>query len=82
LTTRQGESLDFLEKVAYTYFMARPAKDPKLRMSTDLRIPVTEDQKQLIQKATADNPAGLASWAREVLLNAAQEVARDGKRRK
>jgi len=42
-------------------------------MDTDLRIPVTAEQKQLIAEALRDEPAGLAAWAREVLLDAAKE---------
>jgi hypothetical protein len=41
-------------------------------MNTDLRIPVTPEQKQLIAKAIADEPDGLAAWARQVLLGAAE----------
>jgi hypothetical protein len=51
--------------------MARPPKDPKLRMDTDLRIPVTGDQKRLIAEAASEEPAGMAAWARSVLLEAA-----------
>ncbi len=53
--------------------MARPPKEPKLRMNVDLRIPVTEDQKRIISAALADEPGGLAAWARSVLLDAAHE---------
>ena len=52
--------------------MARPQKDPRHRMSTHLRIPVTEDQKQTIMDAIADESSGFAAWAREVLLDAAK----------
>lgn len=53
--------------------MARPPKDPKLKMETDLRIPVTIDQKVLILEAIKDEPNGLAAWARTVLLDAAKK---------
>ena len=53
--------------------MARPPKDMRLRMSADLRIPVTADQKRLIAEAVADEPAGLAAWARDILVRAAVE---------
>jgi hypothetical protein len=56
--------------------MARPPKDPKLRMNVDLRIPVTPEQKQEIMKATEAEPAGFAAWAREVLLQAARKKAK------
>jgi hypothetical protein len=42
-------------------------------MDTDLRIPVTSEQKALIAEATRDEPEGMAAWARAVLLRAAQE---------
>jgi predicted short-subunit dehydrogenase-like oxidoreductase (DUF2520 family) len=41
-------------------------------MDTDLRIPVTADQKEIIRQATADEPEGMAAWARAVLLEAAK----------
>jgi hypothetical protein len=46
-------------------------------MDTDLRIPMTSEQKALIDKATAEEPEGKAAWARALLLRAARErVAR------
>ena len=46
-------------------------------MDTHLRIPVTEEQKALIDEATADEPEGMAAWRRTVLLHAAKrKVAR------
>lgn len=53
--------------------MARPLKEPRHRMSTHLRIPVTDEQKQIIMDAIADEPTGFAAWAREVLLQAAEK---------
>lgn len=53
--------------------MARPAKDPRHRMSTHLRIPVTDEQKRKIMEAIADEPTGFAAWARAVLLQAAND---------
>jgi hypothetical protein len=41
-------------------------------MDTSLRIPVTSEQKALINEATADEPEGMAAWARAILLGAAQ----------
>jgi hypothetical protein len=52
--------------------MARPKKDPAMRMNTDLRIPMTSDQKSLITEATKDESEGMAAWARTVLLAAAR----------
>ena len=56
--------------------MARPPKEPSMRMDTDIRIPVTQDQKRTIAQAVADDPRGLAAWARDVLLRAAEKRAR------
>jgi hypothetical protein len=52
--------------------MPRPLKDGRLRMDTDLRIPLTSEQKALIDEATADEPEGKAAWARSLLLAAAR----------
>lgn len=63
--------------------MARPAKEPHLRMDIDLRVPVTAEQKQRIMDAIADEPEGFAAWARAVLLRAAdQRVKKAGKQNK
>ncbi len=48
-------------------------------MDTDLRIPVTSEQKTLINEATADEPEGMAAWARMVLLDAAKRKLAKGK---
>lgn len=52
--------------------MARPPKNGRLRMDTDLRIPVTSEQKAMIVEATSDEAEGMAAWARGVLLEAAK----------
>jgi len=50
-------------------------------MDTDLRIPLTSEQKALIDEATADEPEGKAAWARALLLEAAKKkLARSGRR--
>jgi len=72
MTTVQGEGLTFLEYFDYNYHMARPRKDGRLRMDTDLRIPLTSEQKALIDKATENEPEGKAAWARAILLGAAE----------
>jgi hypothetical protein len=47
-------------------------------MDTDLRIPVTSEQKALIAEATSDEPEGMAAWARALLLEAARrKLAKD-----
>jgi hypothetical protein len=42
-------------------------------MDTDLRIPLTSEQKALIDEATKDEPEGKAAWARAILLAAARK---------
>ena len=41
-------------------------------MDIHLRIPVTDEQKALIDEVTADEPDGMAAWARALLLGAAR----------
>lgn len=49
-------------------------------MDTDLRIPVTAEQKRIISEATAGEAEGMAAWARSVLLDAARrKLARSSK---
>jgi hypothetical protein len=69
-----------MEIIYYNTVMGRPRKAGRLKMDTDLRIPVTSEQKQLIQDATADEPEGMAAWARAVLLSAAQRKLDDKQR--
>lgn len=69
----KGFSVDSSGNVTYSFSMARPPKEPHLRMNTDLRIPVTAEQKQEIMAAVADDPMGFAAWAREILLRAAEK---------
>ena len=42
-------------------------------MDTDLRIPVTADQKGLITQAASVDGLDMAPWARDILLKAANE---------
>lgn len=49
-------------------------------MDTDLRIPVTSEQKRLVQEATADEPEGMAAWVRRIVLAAAQDKIANLKR--
>lgn len=62
-----------LENLDYNTAMPRPRKAGRLRMDTDLRIPLTTEQKKLIDQATANEPEGKAAWARAILLRAAKE---------
>jgi hypothetical protein len=52
--------------------MARPKKDARLRMSEDLRIPLTGDQKKLISKAAGLDQSDMAAWVRPLLIEAAK----------
>jgi len=53
----------------------RPKKPPDQRRDTDLRIPVTAEEKQIIQQAAQQGESGeLAGWARAVLLAAAKRL--------
>jgi hypothetical protein len=80
---RQENSLDFAEFVVYTNGMARPKKDPALRMDTDIRVPMTGEQKALINEATADEAQGMAAWVRGVLIDAAKrKLAKDRSKKK
>ena len=54
--------------------MARPPKEPDQRKNVDLRIPVTVVQKQLVTDAMAVDEREFASWARDLLLGAAQAI--------
>jgi len=55
--------------------MGRPPKKKAERKSVDLRIPVTEDQKEQIVKAARLAGMDMAEWERPVLLAAAREFA-------
>ncbi len=59
--------------------MGRPRKDGRLLMNTDFRIPLTSEQKALLDEATRDEPEGKAAWARNLLLQAARKkISRKG----
>jgi uncharacterized protein (DUF1778 family) len=52
--------------------MARPFKDPALRMDVDLRVPLTAAQKALIVQAASTTQTDVATWVRPILIEAAQ----------
>jgi len=52
--------------------MGRPKKPDHLKMTTDLRIPMTPEQKSIVDAVTCSEPMGMASWVRTVILEAAQ----------
>lgn len=51
--------------------MARPLKNPSLRMNKDLRIPVTAEQRDMVNRAAEVAESDMAAWARPILLAAA-----------
>jgi hypothetical protein len=54
--------------------MARPRKDKSDRKAVDLRIPLTEAQKDLLVQAARLIDIDTATWARPILLQAAREL--------
>jgi hypothetical protein len=69
--------LDFSEKYSYAKGMkrkrGRPPKAKGQRKDVDLRIPVTAEQKAKIMRAVSLEGRDMASWARPLLLKAADE---------
>jgi uncharacterized protein (DUF1778 family) len=53
--------------------MPRPPKDPSDRKTSEVRIPVTEEQKKIIADAAAEQGADVATWLRPIVLMAAEE---------
>jgi hypothetical protein len=53
--------------------MARPKKDPSLVKGATLRIPVSAAEKAAINEAAIAEDGEFASWARAILLKAAEE---------
>jgi uncharacterized protein (DUF1778 family) len=53
--------------------MARPPKRAEDRKNVDLRIPVTQAQKDLIMQAAGLDQLDMAEWARSLLLKAATQ---------
>ncbi len=56
-------------------------KDERDRKDVDLRIPFTADQKELVMKAAKLSNADMATWARPILLEHAQAVIAQSKRK-
>jgi hypothetical protein len=61
--------------------MGRPRKYIDQALSTDLRIPVTPEQKALIQEAVGLDGIDMAAWARTILLDSAKRRIARTKRR-
>jgi len=74
--------LDYNSFYCYSYNMPRPPKDPSLRMSVDLRIPVTAAQKELVFQAAALSGNDLAAWVRPVILRLARKEVTKAEREK
>lgn len=53
--------------------MARPQKERRLLMNARLRIPVTEDQKKLVEEAANLEQLDVTAWIRPIILQAARE---------
>jgi uncharacterized protein (DUF1778 family) len=54
--------------------MPRPPKKPEERKSHHLRVPVTAEQRALVEEACRLEGRDFAAWAREVLLAAARRA--------
>jgi hypothetical protein len=75
----KGNFIDNMDYYGYIFGMARPPKDPADRKSMDVRIPMTEEQKRLVLAAAANADADVATWARPILLAAAQQRTAKGR---
>ncbi len=60
----------------------RPKKDPALVRDYDLRIPLTEDEKETIRHAAsvAGETGEMAQWARGILLAAAKQLSKQARK--
>ena len=56
--------------------MGRPPKNKAERKDVDLRIPVTAEQKELVSEAVRLLGGDMATWARPILLQAAEDVVK------
>jgi uncharacterized protein (DUF1778 family) len=59
--------------------MARPRKEKRLLMSAQVRIPLTEEQKRLIEQAASLEHSDLTAWMRPILLQAATKRIAQGR---
>jgi hypothetical protein len=70
----QGKSpLDNKIYLAILIRMARPKKDASDRKTADIRIPLTEEQKQRVVNAAESGEQDVATWLRPIVLMAADE---------
>ncbi len=70
--TNKVSRLDEADFFAQNNGMARPPKETGQRKDSDLRIPLTGEQKQLIVLAAHLDDVEMATWARPILLEAAR----------
>lgn len=76
MATKLGCSLTNKIFMAKIPPMGRPRKYGELPVDVILKIPVTSEQRELIQQATAGEPGGVAAWARALLVAAAERKLR------
>jgi uncharacterized protein (DUF1778 family) len=50
----------------------RPPKQPEERKTANMKIPLTDEEKNLIQSAADADEAKPVTWARNILLRAAK----------
>lgn len=64
--------VDFSDSFTTTIGMARPPKPAKERKDSDLRIPVTSEQKDVVMAAARAEGLDMAAWARQLLVREAR----------
>jgi len=57
--------------------MGRPPKEPHERKTAGILIPMTEDERALVQAAAEADEAKPITWARETLLRIAKRRVRE-----
>lgn len=60
-------------KIMKTPTRGRPPKDPEDRRVESMKLPLTADEKSLIQSAATLSDAKPVTWARDVLLREAKK---------
>lgn len=50
----------------------RPPKDPEDRKTSDIKIPLTDEEKELIKSAAGIDDTKPVTWARNILIRAAK----------
>lgn len=61
------------KRLATITSMARPRKNKSDRKDFDLRVPLTATQKELVAKAARLEGQDMATWARPILIDAANK---------